>query len=75
MPMAASRLMAPVGMAATLTRVDSAPIRMMEPLPQLLLDLRDGEAEGLAAIDVEPGFVSGHDVLRIQRVTGFTTLR
>src|SRR5438552_9427751 len=34
-PMAASRLMAPVGMASTRTRGESAPMRMMAPLPQV----------------------------------------
>ena len=33
MPMAASRLMAPVEMAAIFTRGESDPIRMMDPLP------------------------------------------
>ncbi len=35
MPIAASRLMAPVGMHSTRTRGVSEPMRMMEPLPQL----------------------------------------
>src|SRR6185437_9458105 len=34
-PMAASRLIAPVGMTSTRTRGESAPIRMMAPLPQV----------------------------------------
>src|SRR3989442_7801450 len=34
-PIAASRLMAPVEMASTRTRGESAPIRMMAPLPQV----------------------------------------
>src|SRR5688572_5617674 len=34
-PMAASRLMAPVGIASTRTRAESAPIFMIDPLPQL----------------------------------------
>src|SRR5689334_18286965 len=35
MPIAASRLMAPVGIASTRTRGESAPIRMIAPLPQV----------------------------------------
>src|SRR5688500_11232118 len=35
MPMAASRLIAPVGIASIRTRVELAPIFMMEPFPQL----------------------------------------
>src|SRR5216684_2693100 len=35
MPIAASRLMAPVGIASTRTCGESAPIRMMAPLPQV----------------------------------------
>src|SRR5438034_1059896 len=35
MPIAASRLLAPVGIASTRTRGESAPIRMMAPLPQV----------------------------------------
>src|SRR3989442_2952289 len=34
-PIAASRLIAPVGMTSTRTRGESAPIRMMAPLPQV----------------------------------------
>src|SRR6267143_224228 len=34
-PMAASRLIAPVGMTSTRTRGESAPIRMMAPFPQV----------------------------------------
>ena len=55
--------MAPVGMAAIRSRGESAPIRMMEPLPQLLLDLGDGQVQRLAAVGVEPGLVSGHSTL------------
>src|SRR5437870_6864908 len=35
MPIAASRLIAPVGIASTRTRGESAPIRMMAPLPHV----------------------------------------
>src|SRR5207302_7349425 len=35
MPIAASRLMAPVGIASTRTWGESAPIRMMAPLPHV----------------------------------------
>jgi len=35
MPIAASRLMAPVGITSTRTRGESAPIRMMAPLPHV----------------------------------------
>ena len=72
MPMAASRLMAPVGMAATLTRADVGAHPHDGALAELLLDLGDGEPERLPAVGFEPGFVSGHGVLWYE-VTDFAT--
>ena len=60
MPVAASRLMAPVGMAAHLDPGVLGAHPHDGALAELLLDLGDGQSESLAAVGVEPGFVSGH---------------
>src|SRR5438094_581237 len=52
MPIAASRLIAPVGTTSTRTRGASAPMRMIEPLPHLHFEERDQPAAAGDEVDL-----------------------